>query len=146
MARLYASTRTEELALVPWPEENKQAFLHAQFELQRDHYRKHYRHAEFLVIEHAGQPIGRLYLHPGAHEIRIMDITLLPAYRSQGIGTRLLDAMLAHAQARGAPVTLHVEPFNPAQRLYRRLGFRLLEDRGIYHFLEWRPDQLNTIS
>jgi ribosomal protein S18 acetylase RimI-like enzyme len=43
-------------------------------------------------------------------------------------------------------VTLHVEPLNPAQRLYRRLGFRLLEDRGVYHFLEWRPDQLNTIS
>jgi hypothetical protein len=75
MARLYASTRTEELAPVPWPEEIKQAFLHAQFELQRGHYRKHYRHAEFLVIERAGQPIGRLYLHPGAHEeIRIMDI------------------------------------------------------------------------
>jgi ribosomal protein S18 acetylase RimI-like enzyme len=73
-----------------------------------------------------------------------MDIALLPAYRGQGIGTRLLDALLAQAQ--GAPVTLHVEPLNPAQRLYRRLGFRLLEDRGVYHFLEWRPDQLNTSS
>ncbi len=146
MTRLYASMRTEELAPVPWSEEIKQAFLQSQFELQRDHYRKHYRHAEFLVIERAGQPIGRLYLHPGAHEIRIMDIALLPAYRGQGIGTRLLDALLAHAQARGAPVTLHVEPLNPAQRPYRRLGFRLLEDRGVYHFLEWRPDQLNTSS
>ena len=65
MARLYASTRTEELAPVPWPEEIKQAFLQAQFELQHAHYRKHYRHAESLVIERAGQPIGRLYLHPG---------------------------------------------------------------------------------
>jgi ribosomal protein S18 acetylase RimI-like enzyme len=146
MARLYASTRTGELAPVPWPKETKQAFLHSQFELQHAHYRKHYRHAEFLVIERAGQPIGRLYLHPDAHEIRIMDIALLPEQRGQGIGTQLLNALLAHAQAQGAPVTLHVEPLNPAQRLYRRLGFRLLEDRGVYHFLGWRPDQLNTIS
>jgi Uma2 family endonuclease len=36
MARLYASTRTEELAPVPWPEEIKQAFLQSQFELQRE--------------------------------------------------------------------------------------------------------------
>lgn len=53
MARLYASTRIGELAPVPWPEEIKQAFLHSQFELQHAHYRKHYHHAEFLVIERA---------------------------------------------------------------------------------------------
>ncbi|MEZ5581634.1 MAG: GNAT family N-acetyltransferase [Candidatus Competibacteraceae bacterium] len=146
ITRLYASTRTEELASVSWPEEVKQAFLSSQCALQRDHYRKHYRSARFWVIERDGQAIGRLYLQQGTSELRVMDIALLPEHCGRGLGTSLMTALIAHAQALGLAVTLHVEPLNPAQRLYSRLGFRLLEDRGIYHFLEWRADQLNTIS
>jgi len=143
IVRLYASTRAEELAPVPWPEEAKQAFLRSQCKLQHAHYRKHYLNAEFLIIERDGQPIGRLYLHQGKQEIRLMDIAFIPEQRGQGVGTRLLHALLAYAQTQSVIVTLHVEPLNPAQRLYARLGFRLLEERGAYHFLEWRPDGVN---
>jgi ribosomal protein S18 acetylase RimI-like enzyme len=139
ITRLYAATRAEELAPVPWPEEVREAFLRSQCELQRDHYRKHYRGAEFWVIERDGRPIGRLYLQQGMFELRVMDIALLPEQRGRGLGTSLISGLLAHARTRGVTVTLHVEPLNPAQRLYSRLGFRLLEDRGVYHFLEWRP-------
>ena len=38
------------------------------------------------------------------------------------------------------PLTIHVERFNPALRLYERLGFTLAEDKGVYLFLEWRGD------
>ena len=39
-----------------------------------------------------------------------------------------------------------VEKFNPALRLYRRLGFANLADHGVYLELEWLPenDQLNV--
>lgn len=141
--RLYASTRAEELAPVPWPEEAKQAFLRSQCELQHAHYQKHYLGAEFLVLERHSQPVGRIYLHQGTQEIRLMDIAFIPEQRGLGIGTRLLHALLTYAQAHNVTVTLHVEPLNPAQRLYARLGFRLLEERGAYHFLEWRPDSVN---
>jgi hypothetical protein len=30
-----------------------------------------------------------------------------------------------------------VERFIPALRLYERLGFREIEDKGVYLFLEW---------
>jgi len=33
---------------------------------------------------------------------------------------------------------IHVERFNPALRLCERLGFRQIDDRGVYLFLEWR--------
>lgn len=146
IVQLYASTRAEELAPVPWPEETKQSFLRAQCELQREHYRKHYQGADFWVIEREARAIGRLYLHASRSELRIMDIALLPAERAQGLGTRIVSAILAYARRLDAAVTLHVEPLNPAQRLYQRLGFTLAEDRGVYHFLQWRADQLNTIS
>ena len=135
---LYASTRAEELAPVPWPEVQKRAFLDHQFELQRAQYREHYLGAEWLVIERDAVPIGRLYLKRSSAEVRMMDIALLPDARGRGIGTRLTRAVIDWAAAQGLPVTLHVEPFNPAYRMYQRFGFEHRRSTGIYHFLE-RP-------
>lgn len=137
--RLYASTRADELARVPWPQAAVAEFLRLQCALQRAHYQQHYADALFLVIERDRVPIGRIYLHESASEIRLMEIALLPESRGQGLGTALLRSVLAAARTRGVRVTLHVEPDNPAQRLYTRLGFRLVERRGVYDFLEWVP-------
>jgi ribosomal protein S18 acetylase RimI-like enzyme len=66
-------------------------------------------------------------------------LALLPAYRGQGIGSSLLDALLAEGQQAQKPVTIHVEKQNRALHLYERLGFERIADRGVYWFLEWRP-------
>ena len=60
---LYRQVRAAELAPVPWSEAEKHAFCDSQFALQDQHYRKHYAHSAFFVIERAGLPIGRLYLN-----------------------------------------------------------------------------------
>lgn len=145
---LYASTRAAELAPVPWPESEKARFLQSQFTLQRAHYRLHYADALFLLIERDGAPIGRIYLHESAGEIRLMEVALVPESRGRGLGTTLVRAIVTEACERGVRLTLHVEPDNPAQRLYARLGFRRVETRGIYDLLEWTParplDQLKA--
>jgi ribosomal protein S18 acetylase RimI-like enzyme len=86
-----------------------------------------------------GEPAGRLYVRRGDREIRIVDIALLPERRGNGIGTSLLRDLLAEADATGKSVTIHVERFNPALRLYERLGFAVAEDKGVYLFLERLP-------
>jgi ribosomal protein S18 acetylase RimI-like enzyme len=136
--RVYASTRTEELAVVPWDEPAKDAFLRAQFDAQDQWYREHYARATYEVIVIDGEPAGRLYLHRGESEIRIVDIALLPEHRGNGVGTSLLRDVLAEADATGKRVTIHVERLNPALRLYERLGFSVAEDKGVYLLLE-RP-------
>lgn len=135
--RLYASTRATELAQVPWPPEAVADFLRQQSELQRAHYRQHYAGALLLILEDQGTPVGRLYLHETPGDVRVMDIALLPASQRRGIGTALITAILGYARHTHARATLHVEPDNPANRLYARLGFRLVERRGVYDFLEW---------
>ena len=45
--------------------------------------------------------------------------------RGLGIGGTLLDALKAEAEHRGVGLCLNVRHDNPAQRLYRRLGFRM---------------------
>jgi ribosomal protein S18 acetylase RimI-like enzyme len=137
--RVYAATREDELALVDWPAEQKDAFLRQQFEAQDRHYREHYPGARFLVVERQGEAVGRFYVHHREGEIRLMDVALLPAARGRGIGSRLVRDLMAEAAASGRRLTIHVERFNRALSLYRRLGFRVAEDKGVYLFLEWLP-------
>ena len=136
LAHLYASTRQDEMRLVDWTDAQKAAFLKDQFDKQHRHYLEHYRLAQWLVVEHEGAPAGRIYLEQIIREIRLMDVALLPANRGQGVGSALMRALLAAADRAGLPVSLHVEPFNPAIRLYRRLGFVEIETRGYYQFME----------
>lgn len=136
---VYASTRAAELALVNWTQAQKEAFLQMQFNAQRTHYTTHYPDADFLIIEKAGESAGRLYLARLPEELRIMDIALLPQHCGQGIGTELLGDIITEARAAGKPVRIHVERFNPALRLYQRLGFAVIEDGPIYLFMEKTP-------
>jgi ribosomal protein S18 acetylase RimI-like enzyme len=146
LCQVYASTRADELAQVDWSEAQKQAFVAGQFAAQSRSYFNNYPGAEFQVIVVGGEPAGRLYLHRRPGEVRIMDLALLPPYRGQGIGTRLLRQVLADGQAAGRPVTIHVEKFNPALRLYERLGFRVVEDKGVYYLMRWEPEPSGRIE
>jgi len=125
--------------VVDWTAEQKDTFVRQQFEAQHAWYTEHYVGADFQVILIDGVPAGRLYVHRREREIRLMDITLLPEHRGSGLGTSLLSDLMAESEAAGKPLTIHVEIYNPAMHLYTRLGFTTLEDRGVYHLLEWRP-------
>jgi ribosomal protein S18 acetylase RimI-like enzyme len=140
LSRLYASTREEELAPVPWSAAQKAAFLQWQFDAQHAYYTANYPEARFDVILLQDAPVGRLYVARWKDEIRIIDISLLPAYRRRGLGSALLRTLLAEGARSDRPVTIHVERENPALRLYEKLGFRRAEDRGVYWFLRWTPE------
>ena len=124
---------------MPWDDTQKDEFLRSQFDAQDAWYRQSYAGATFDVVAVDDEPAGRLYVHRGESEIRIVDIALLPEHRGNGIGTLLLDGLLAEGDAGGKSVTIHVERMNPALRLYERLGFSVAEDKGVYLFLEWPP-------
>jgi ribosomal protein S18 acetylase RimI-like enzyme len=137
--RIYASTRAEELAVVPWTPEQKEAFLRMQFALQDAHYRRGYAGVSFDLLVVGGTPAGRLYVARPPGEIRLIDIALLPEYRGRGIGGRILRDLAAEGDLAGVPVRLSVVRDNPARRLYERLGFRVTGDGGVYLFMERPP-------
>jgi ribosomal protein S18 acetylase RimI-like enzyme len=136
--RVYAGTRAEELAVVPWPAEQKEIFLRQQFNAQHQFYREHYPNASFEVVLLDGEPVGRLYVDRWTREHRIVDVALLPEHRGGGVGTRLLRHVIEEATAAGKSVSIHVEVYNPARRLYDRLGFVQVADRGVHVLME-RP-------
>lgn len=134
---LYVAVRWPELEATGWAEEAKLAFLRDQFALQDRHYAEHYADAEFLIVERQSLPLGRLYLFRGEKDIRIVDISLLPDARNTGLGTALLLGVQGEARQTRRSVSIHVEKFNPAQSLYRRLGFKEAGSDGPYWLMKW---------
>jgi ribosomal protein S18 acetylase RimI-like enzyme len=139
---VYASTRTDELAMVPWGQAEKAAFLRQQFDAQTAYWDEQYPDAERSIVEMDGQPAGRLYVQRWPKETRLIDIALLPAFRRRGAATELIQRLFSEASERHVPVTIHVEIFNPARALYDRLGFVSKGERGMYMLMEWRPPAL----
>ncbi|HEU4389368.1 MAG TPA: GNAT family N-acetyltransferase [Blastocatellia bacterium] len=142
LLEVYSSSRAEELTQTDWDDEQKAAFLKMQFEAQHAYYQENYKGTSFDVILIDGQPAGRLYVARLKDEIRIVDIALLQHWRSRGTGTALIKELFAEASAAGKPLRIHVEKFNPALRLYERLGFKAIADRGVYWFMEWRKESM----
>jgi len=140
MRRLYHSTRAEEMEHFPFDEARKNAFLDQQFAAQFEHYGIHYPTCERNIVEKDGQPIGRLWIDVWKDQIRLVDIALMPEWRGTGIGSKLLRGVLARGIASGKPVTIHVEGFNPALRLYQRLGFQHVDTNGVYYLMKWTPE------
>jgi ribosomal protein S18 acetylase RimI-like enzyme len=139
LARVYASTRAEELAVTPWSDAQKAAFLDMQFRAQHADYRKNYPEADWLVTMREGEDIGRLYIERWPTQHCLIDIAFLPQHRGKGLGGALLRDLMDEAAAAGRTVSIYVEKFNPAMRLYRRLGFTTEEDKGVYDLMRWSP-------
>jgi ribosomal protein S18 acetylase RimI-like enzyme len=139
VAELYVSTRSEEMALAQWPVATKLDFLLQQHRAQHAHYSLHHADAQWSIIERHGEAIGRLYLRDEPDRLHIIDISLIPQSRGQGIGEAILSDIADRARVEAKVVSIHVEKNNPARSLYQRLGFAVTEDRGVYDFMELAP-------
>lgn len=122
------------------PDDLVETLLRQQFEFQSTGYFQLYPKASFNVVKIGQNTIGRLAVDKSDEGIRVIDIALLKAYRNQGIGSFLIETLLAEARITGIGVYLSVERHNPALRWYERLGFKLVQDNEVYLELEWQPD------
>jgi ribosomal protein S18 acetylase RimI-like enzyme len=140
LRQLFATTRADELALMAWDENQKEAFIAMQFNAQKQQYAMSYPEAQHSLILLNDVPIGRLMIDRGASGFTLVDIALLPAHRGAGIGTDLIENLLVEAASAGKSVALSVWHSNPAKRLYQRMGFSAAnDDGGMYCEMRWNP-------
>ena len=101
---------------------------------QRAHFAGQFAPARTAVIvrrESPGSLLGRLSLSQHWRKIFLRDIELAASERNFGLGSAMIRAVIAIARRSDRYVELRVLRLNPAQRLYARLGFRIVgEDDG----------------
>ena len=141
LREVYASSREQELAMVPWNDEQRAAFLRMQFDAQHSYYHAQFPEANYQIILQEGEPIGRIYVLRLPEEIRIIDITLLSQHRNAGIGTPLIRELMEEAERTGKAVNIWVEEYNPSRSLFSRLGFSKVHEEGFNWLLEYRRKQ-----
>ena len=137
---LYASTRSDEMALVGWDKPQQEAFLRMQFKAQRSSYAMQFPNADYRIIVHDGRAAGRLIVDRSGDDILLIDVALLPEFRNAGVGSALMRQVMAEAARGGKALKLHVEKMNRARHLYDRLGFSTIGDNGIYLEMVWKAE------
>lgn len=141
---IFNATRDTERQLLAWPHEAWQAFVAQQSAWQQAQYQAQCQNPAFDLVLLHGQVAGRLYVDRRRDEIRVVDIALLPAFRGQGIGRRLLEALVAESDACGQPLALQVARHNPILAYYQRLGMQVQDDLGAHLCLR-RPCSTATV-
>lgn len=137
---VFGESRRAELLAAGVGEREADMLVELQFRAQDAQYRSAFPLAEYSIVEVDGVPAGRLVVDPRAHELRIVDVALLAAFRGRGVGSSLLASLQDEAAQSGRIVRLRVARGNPAQRLYGRLGFREIAGDDIYVEMAWAAE------
>lgn len=82
------------------------------------------------IAEQNGRPIGRFMIAWRSGESHGVDLAVMPGDRATGAGLHFLRAWIDVADAIAVPAVLEVAIDNPAQRIYRRLGFVAVEPQN----------------
>ena len=139
MLELYASTRAAEMASTGWDAQQISAFLGMQFHAMRRGYAAQYPAAEFSVVLLNGVSIGHLVVDRSADSIALVDIALLPKYRSRGIGRNLIEKLRSESIRANKPIRLQVLKHGGPVKWYAAMGFMPVREDTMYLTMECQP-------
>jgi len=91
------------------------------------------------IIELEGAAIGIHVVEREPDAVRLLQIFILPEYQRRGIGSTLIERLLAEARSARLPLRLRVLRVNPAFALYQRMGFKVVEATPERYFMEHPP-------
>lgn len=136
---VFCTGLADEVAAMPDPRLVRH-FLRIQFTAQETRLRSRFPGFERYVVTDGGVDVGRMYLHRTPSILHAIEMTLLPPYRSRGIGTRLIGDLFDEARDNGQSVSVRVPRRNEgATRFYSLLGFRLVTMDDLDRYYEWAP-------
>lgn len=139
LLQVYKSSRGDDLRGLDWDEDRISEFLEMQYEAQKRFFEGDYQNANDEVVLVDSKPAGRLIVERRDHEIRLIDLGLLPAYRNHGLGTAIIRDLQEEATAATKSLRLQVIRFSRAVNLFERLGFLRTSETGTHFQMEWKP-------
>ncbi len=143
--RLFVETHAPEFAPLQLPEAQLRGLMQMQVRAQMEGYRRQYPNAVDRLVLHDGEPVGRMLVDEEAGALHLVDIALISLAQGAGLGTFLMEELLATAHQKQVPVRLQVKPGNRAFHLYSRLGFRVVGG-GANLIMEYLPAGIQHVS
>lgn len=96
--------------------------------LEKQNFRGAFNPTNGQIIVVDAQDAGFLEVFDKQSETLLSSIRLLPEFQNKGIGTQIVQIIVDEARKKNQSVRLQVLKINPAQRLYRRLGFEVFDE------------------
>jgi ribosomal-protein-alanine N-acetyltransferase len=93
------------------------------------------RTADAALAPHLPELWGYCILYPAVDELHLLNITIDPALRRKGIGSRVMQAIEGIAmRQKMSRIILEVRPSNiPAVKLYEHMGYGIIGVRKAYY-------------
>jgi GNAT superfamily N-acetyltransferase len=88
------------------------------------------------VISVGGVAVGVFIVERYPTHIQLDSLYLLPEYQRLGIGTELINSLVAEAGQNKIPIRLRVMTVNPARKFYEQFGFIVTEATSEFFFME----------
>jgi GNAT superfamily N-acetyltransferase len=99
------------------------------------------RFAQFFKVEEAkiivvdGRDVGWIAEQLDGINVNIGSLYVIPEMQRCGVGTSVLQLLMAHARRQSKGITLAVVKINPALRFYERNGFRITHEDEFKFYL-----------
>lgn len=138
LLELYAQSRAEELAHSGMDALQRELFVQMQFRMRQAAYGTTYPGAlDEIICEESGVSLGRVLTDRAADGMCLIDIAIVAEKQGQGIGTKMIQELQQECLTQNWKMRLQVLKDTPAERLYRRLGFRLTGEDSLRRQMVW---------
>lgn len=113
-------------------------------EFQDQRFIDHWRTAGKSIICVAGEDVGVLEIREREGMVFLARLFIRADRRNRGIGSKIINDVVAHAHAQQKTVALKVLLPNPSRHLYERLGF-VVTDQTTEHYMMINAPSLYSV-
>jgi ribosomal protein S18 acetylase RimI-like enzyme len=116
--------------------ENMKGYVEKVYPWNSTLFRERFIAKDYQIIEIKERIIGFIKVVIYDNEIYLGEIQINSNDRNKGIGTSLIKSLIQQAQLNSNKLSLKVVKGNPAERLYKRLGFTVIEESHTHKKME----------
>lgn len=105
-------------------------------EFERAKFDEFYDEQHTQIVQVDGEDVGWLTVLRESNRIEVDAIYIAPERQGGGLGTHLMERLIAEAEETHKMLTLSTAKVNPARRLYERLDFEVVNESQFKVYME----------
>lgn len=131
--KLFAENKLTQLGAEHWSDDLKTQIVNMQFLAQQNHISIYFPNARDSIILYEKKRTGRIVYEISNNNFHLIDIIIEQKQQKKGIGSKVIKKFIQENKS----LSLHVDFDNPALELYKKLGFKIIEQRNHQYYMEY---------